>query len=172
MESVLKLKVKANPGYIASEVMKRKLYDVYIDALLDAADEFQQNSPVGATGELKSSWDVTRPKKQAVTFQIDASITNTSERAGNRIAGRAPGAAPPIEPLQDWVIAKGIATEPKRARAISFAIARKIAREGTQRHKAGDNWVGIRSDGTRIDNGRLEQIEKAIADKIIDTPHA
>jgi hypothetical protein len=163
LQHTVKLKIKANPGFIASEVMKRGLYDAYIDALLDLADEFQQNSPVGATKELKGSWDVTRPKKQAVTFQIDASITNNSERAGNRIAGRSPGAAPPIEPLTDWVIAKGIATEPKRARSISFAIAKKIAREGTERHQEGNNWVGISSDGQRISGGRLEIAEREIA---------
>ena len=168
----LRLRVTANPGLIASLVMKKGLYDAYIDSLLEATQEFQENSPVGATRDLKNSWDVTAPRRESVTFDINASIVNYSASAINRIAGRGAGKMPFIgeaggrEGILPWVIAKGIELDPKKARAISFAIAKKIEREGTERYKAKDNWVGINSDGSRIPGGRLEEVEKAIAQKL------
>lgn len=162
----LRLKVSVNPGYLASQVMKKGLYDKYIDCLLDAADEFQKNSVIGATSALKNSWDITAPRKESVTFDINASIVNTSEAARYRIAGRGAGKPPKIQPLVDWVEAKGIAVG-SSARSIAFAIRAKIAREGTERYKAGNNWVGINNKGDRIPGGRLEQIEREIAEKLI-----
>ena len=168
MKTDLKLKVKVNPGYLASEVMRKGVYDAYTDALLDAADEFQKGSPVGATKQLKSSWQVQNsPRQVAFGFEVTSNIINTSEAARNRIAGRPPGTPPPVQPLVDWVEAKGIAVG-SSARSIAFAIRAKIAREGTERYKAGNNWVGINNKGDRIPGGRLEQIEREIADKIID----
>lgn len=167
MQGNLKLNIKVNPGYLASEVMRKGVYDVYTDALLDAAAEFQANSPVGSTRALKESWDVQNsPKKEAVTFTVKSNIINTSDRAVNRIAGRPPGTPPPVEPLVDWVMAKGLASEAKKARGIAFAIRNKIAKQGTERYKDGDNWVGIDHKGDRISGGRLEQIEQDIAQKL------
>ena len=166
MKGDLKLKVRVNPGYLASEVMRKGVYDVYTDALLDAADEFQKGSPIGATKQLKSSWDVQNsPRQVAFGFEVRSNIVNTSEAAKNRIAGRPPGTPPKIQPLVDWVEAKGIATG-SSARSIAFAIRTKIQNEGTERYKAGNNWVGINHKGDRIPGGRLEQIEREIADKI------
>ena len=54
----LKLKINVNPGYLARKVMKSGLYDAYTDALLDLAQEFQENSPIGATRQLVEGWDV------------------------------------------------------------------------------------------------------------------
>lgn len=169
----LKLKIVINEGAIASQVMRQSLYDTYVDGLLDIANEFQQNSPVGASSKLKSEWNVTRPKKEAVTFNIKASITNNSTAAGNRIAGRGPGALPPIGNLSDpesgllpWVVSKGLATNRAKALGIAFAIRNKIAKEGTERYKRRNNWVGIRSDGSRIPGGRIEQAEKELAARI------
>ena len=163
----LKLKVNVNPGYLSERLLKSKIYDTYTDALLDLAQEFQENSPVGATRELIEGWDVQNtPRKVAFGFEVKSNIINTSDRAVNRIGGRAPGAPPPVQPLQDWVIAKGIATNPKKARGIAFAIRRKIMNEGTERYKAKENWVGINEKGKRIPKGRLEQAEKEIALKL------
>ncbi len=162
----LRMRVTVNPGRLASEVMKKGLYDAYIDSLLDVAQEFQEKSPIGATRQLVEGWSITSPRKESVTFDINASIVNTSDRAINRISGRPPGAPPPISPLQDWVIAKGIERDPKKARGVAFAIRRKIMNEGTERYKHKENWVGIDYKGKRIPGGRLEQAEKEIAAKL------
>ena len=163
----LRLKVNVNPGYLSSRLLKSKIYDTYTSALLDLAQEFQENSSVGATRQLKESWDVQNtPKRVAWGFEVKSNIINTSERAVNRIAGRPPGAPPPVQPLQEWVIAKGIETNPKKARGVAFAIRRKIMNEGTERYKERENWVGIDNKGKRIPGGRLEQAEKEIAAKL------
>ncbi len=163
----LRLKVNVNPGYIADRILKSKVYDTYTDCLLELAQEFQENSPVGASGQLKASWDVQNtPKRVAWGFEVKSNIVNTSERAINRIGGRAPGAPPPVTPLQEWVIAKGIESNPKKARGIAFAIRRKIMNEGTERYKKRENWVGIDNKGKRIPGGRLEQAEKEIAARL------
>lgn len=163
----LKFNIKVNPGYLADQVVKSGLYDRYTDALLDIAEEFQANSPVGATGQLKSSWDVQNsPKAVAWGFEVRSNIVNTSDRALNRIAGRPSGNAPPVEPLIKWVVAKGIETDSKKAKGVAFAIAKKIAKKGTDRNIAKKNWVGVDDKGNRIPGGKLEELEKIIATKL------
>lgn len=167
MKADLRLKVNVNPGYLVDRILKSKVYDTYTDCLLELAQEFQENSPVGASGQLKASWDVQNiPKRVAWGFEVKSNIVNTSDRAINRIGGRPSGAPPPVAPLQDWVIAKGIESNPKKARGVAFAIRRKIMNEGTERYKRKENWVGIDHKGKRIPGGRLEQAEKEIANKL------
>ena len=46
--------------------------------------------------------------------------------------GRRPGGRmPPVEPIADWAVAQ-LGIEREEARGVAFAIARKIAREGTE----------------------------------------
>lgn len=52
------------------------------------------------------------------------------------VHGREPGRRPPIEPLERWVAAK-FGLSGKEARGAAFAIATKIAKEGTTWHKQG-----------------------------------
>ncbi|MEN9566226.1 MAG: hypothetical protein RLZZ69_1422 [Cyanobacteriota bacterium] len=167
MSANLKFNIKVNPGYLADQVVKSGLYERYSDALLDIAEEFQVNSPVGATRQLKSSWDVQNsPKAVAWGFEVRSNIINTSDRALNRIAGRPSGTPPPVEPLINWVKAKGIESDTKKAKGVAFAIAKKIAKKGTDRHVAKKNWVGIDDKGNRISGGRLEELEEALAAKL------
>lgn len=51
--------------------------------------------------------------------------------------GRPPGKRPPAGPLADWALAKGIAESVEQARSIGFAIANKIAAEGSFGFRAG-----------------------------------
>ena len=145
--------------------MKRGIYDAFVDELLDVADELQQGSPVGATRELIEGWDVQYPRKESVTFNINAKIINKSDRAINRIAGRPPGLPPPIAPLTDWVQVK-IEPDRRRARGIAFAISKAIAARGTQRWRDQDNWAGLTLEGKYIPDGLLDQAQKRIARKL------
>jgi hypothetical protein len=45
--------------------------------------------------------------------------------------GRRAGRRPPIAPLKEWAIAKGLARDDKQATGIAFAVATKIANYGT-----------------------------------------
>jgi hypothetical protein len=48
-----------------------------------------------------------------------------------QIHGRRPGKLPPIQPILDWIIAKGINPDGISKKSLAFLIARKIANEGT-----------------------------------------
>ena len=60
------------------------------------------------------------------------------------LAGRAAGLTPPIQAIQEWVISKGIASAgSNEASGIAYAIATKIAREGTNRSNAIDPYTQV-----------------------------
>lgn len=49
--------------------------------------------------------------------------------------GRGPGKMPPIKPLIEWVVKKGLADSPKEEEGTAWAIAMSIKNKGTK------NWV-------------------------------
>ena len=126
------------------------------DALLLEAEYLQANTPIGATGELKASWDVLPPTKSAVGLSLESAIVNEAENALFRGAGRGPGKSPPIEPIRRWAALR--LGDP----ALAYAVARKIAREGTNRWQSGTNWIGLRNDGSVIPGGRVDTMQMRI----------
>lgn len=58
--------------------------------------------------------------------------------------GRKPGKQPPLDPIQRWVQAKGIATDISE-RSLAYLIARKIGKEGSLLYRQGGN-SGVISD--------------------------
>ena len=146
--------------------MRQGVQQTFIKELEVTRQQLEEGSPVGATRDLKSSWIVTRPKKVAFGFEIKGSIENLSDRAINRVAGRSPGLPPPVAPLTDWVVAKGIEYDRRRARGIAFAISKAIASRGTQRFRDKDNWAGLSPDGKFIPDGLLDKAQKRIANKL------
>ena len=48
--------------------------------------------------------------------------------------GRGPGKRPPTKPIFEWVLAKGIESDEKKAKGIAYAIARKIANHCLVQH--------------------------------------
>jgi hypothetical protein len=127
--------------------LRTRLKTAFESAILDIADEFQQNSPVGATGLLKSSWDVNVTEN---TNGLVGIIVNNAPASRYRALGRGSGGFPPIEPLTDWVKVK-IEPDEKKAKAIAFLIGRKIAREGTERFKNNQNPFYLNRDMTKKD---------------------
>lgn len=101
-------------------------------ALLEMAEYLQRNSPRGVSPvlqSLKGSWDVIPSRKVRNFSEYTGSIVNTSENGIFRLEGRGPGKFPPYQPgtpLSDWAVSVGIP---------AFLVARKIAREGTERWK-------------------------------------
>jgi hypothetical protein len=86
------------------------------------------------------------PKHKALGQEATGEWINSLEAKENVIRGRKyteqlvygrkPGKLPPITPLEKWVNAKfGISG--KQATSFAFAIANKIAKEGTEIHKKG-----------------------------------
>lgn len=144
---------------LANEAMRAGVYDAFIDPIIDAADNFQKESPVGATGDLKRAWDVSHPGVSNVTFEVEAEITNDAPAALFRIAGRGPGKLPPFIPIYRWAVSQGI---PEK----THAIRRTIAKKGTRRWQRGKNWVGVRNDGTVIPGGKTDRLEQEIINRL------
>jgi hypothetical protein len=126
--------------------LESRLLRAFESAILDIADEYQQNSPVGASGLLKSSWDVDVTVSDTGFTGI---ITNTAPASRYRGLGRGAGRFPPLQPLVEWVQAKGIATEEKQAKRVAFLIGRKISREGTNRYKFNQNPFYLDRNGSK-----------------------
>ena len=166
MKGTIRLQIKSNPGLIAKEVYRQGFYQTYVNALEEEANKFSQESYVGVTGELRDSWRATYPKKEAFTFTVKGAIINESDRAINRVAGRPPGKATPVDALVPWV-QKKIEPNPKKARGIAFAIAIKHKREGSKRFREKKNFLGIDINGLpRSEDSRILMSEKAIAQKL------
>jgi hypothetical protein len=116
-----------------------KLLAAIESAALDLAIELENNSPVGATGDFKRSWDV---EVDPMESSVRVTIKNTDPVGQFKAIGRDAGGMPPIEPIRAWVAAKGLP-----ANAV-YLVRRKIAREGTERYRSGENVIGANRDNT------------------------
>jgi hypothetical protein len=132
----------SNVGVFKDWILK-EVRRIAEDEYIEAAKELQQGSPVGATGDLKAGWDVLPARRVAFSSDIGIVIVNRADNAIYRLRGRGPGKFPPFGDgidLSRWA---------KLKRISPYVVARKIAREGTERWKSdGKNWAGIRRDGS------------------------
>lgn len=116
--------------------IRRPFRDAMDTALLELADYLQRNSPRGVSvgaDSLAGGWQVKPASKQRGILEIRGEVYNTATAAEFRIRGRGPGKYPPFHKgssLAKWGAAKGIP---------AFLIARKIAKEGTERWRTKDN---------------------------------
>lgn len=141
------------PAIDLARTFETKVQSIIEDEAIALADQLQQESPVGATGELKGGWDV-RVSRLSVT------VLNTSDAALFRIRGRGPGKFPPFgegSPLARWAALKGIPP---------FLVARSIARKGTKRWRDKSNFAGIDYDGKPVAGGAIDRATKRIAQRL------
>ena len=167
----LRLKVTTNPGLIKSDILKRELYDIFIDLLLDLASELESGSYIGASkkkgkASLAEGWDIIAPRKGTIGFEIGASIVNRTPNALYRVVGRGEGKFPPLEPLREWVEVKLGESDPKRVRAIAYLIGRKIANQGTNRFSQNQNYIGLNADGTLTQGSIVLEYQTLIEDAL------
>lgn len=123
------------------------------DEVINLADELQRNSPEGATGDLKRGWDVQSGK-------LSVTLRNRSKDAYFRVVGRKAGKFPPSKPIRAWVLSKGLPP------GLTYVIQRKIAEQGTERYRSGENWAGINTDGSLNPTGAIAQSAKRIGQKL------
>ena len=111
-------------NFIQPQEIERILTEVVNRFLIPKFRELGMN----ATGEWLDSLEVT-------TGENSGTIRGR-EYSQQLALGRKPGKKPPIAPIEKWVNAKfGITGA--QARSMAFAIATKIAREGTTWHQKG-----------------------------------
>jgi len=171
LKADLRLKITTNPGLIKSDILRRELYDIFIDLLLDLASELEGGSYVGASkkkgkASLAEGWDIIAPRKSTIGFEIGASIVNRTPAALYRVVGRGEGKFPPLEPLREWVEVKLGETDPKKIRAIAFLIGRKIANQGTNRFNQKRNYIGLNIDGTLTQDSIVREYQRLIEDAL------
>jgi hypothetical protein len=113
-----------------------RLQSAFESALIDLAIKLESDSPVGATGQFKRSWDVdTSPTEMG----MKGTLKNIDPIGRWKAIGRGPGRMPPFgegSPLRAWVLSKGMSP------GASFAIARKISLVGTERWRKQENVIG------------------------------
>lgn len=150
----VEVKLPTQPNLDTS--FRKRINEIFNKHMLDAADQLQKMSPVGATGGLKRGWDVIPARRQSSSYETQVTITNSAPAAVNRIVGRAPGKFPPDAPVRAWVKAKGI--DEKR----TFVIRRAIARKGTKRWRDKQNFAGFDLKGNPLPGSPVKVAEAKI----------
>jgi len=64
-------------------------------------------------------------------LEVSQNGSSTTLKGYTYLAGRAAGRMPPIQKIEAWVNAKGISAVGKASTSLAWAIAKKIAAEGT-----------------------------------------
>lgn len=86
-------------------------------------------------------------------------ISNLAPNSYYRIVGRPAGKAPPSRRLADWAVRRGLPA------SVGYAVAKKIAAQGTDRYRSGQNIIGINptSRSYRADAPFVKLINKVLA---------
>ena len=136
-ERELRARMRKMPRKIEAALVGGMRRTAQFGAAAVARSEAQASPRPYATGQYHRSW-AWKPRPDG------AVLGNSSKQSYWVEAGRKPGKQPPVVPLVEWVRVKrlakrrGAGTRKKRQsrtaveRAIAFAVARKIAREGTK----------------------------------------
>jgi hypothetical protein len=155
-------KITVDPNVLLDAAERAGVYSVFTEGMRELVDYLTEASPVGATGDLKLSWDYVEPRRERGQTSIRVIVTNKSQNAIYRVVGRGAGGMPPYQPIADWVIAKGIPL------AAVYPIRRAIARRGTLRYRRQENFAGINPDGSLKPDSPIRLKEKEIADRIAE----
>jgi hypothetical protein len=97
-------------------------------AAIDLASEVKRQiiaADAVASGEMAESVDVRKKLLRGASVVVDtpyARYVNDGTRPH----------MPPVEPLKQWAIQKGLARDEREADRIAWAVAKKIARDGTR----------------------------------------
>ncbi|MEF2919718.1 MAG: hypothetical protein U0O22_04520 [Acutalibacteraceae bacterium] len=136
--------------------------NIVVTALNSLADDIRQNmanANENATGRTKASFEV----------KIDKDSISLVAKAGDRAPistleiGRGAGKQPPIEAIEEWVTAK-FGFVGKEATAFAWAVAKKIAKIGTDRHYNNEDiYTTATKETAKI---LTEDLQKKITEKI------
>lgn len=114
-------------------------------------------TPLGATKLLSQSWQT---ETKTIPAGIRGELFSPLNYSGAVEHGRRPGKQPPIEPIQLWVVRKGIAP-PDEARGVAYVIARAIGKRGTKGAK-------MLQKGWRRAKPRIQRIYDDVPRRLIE----
>jgi hypothetical protein len=154
MSFEISLKVPEIKALQLEKSFKSQIKAALEDAALELAEQLQNDSPVGASEELKRGWDI------SIASDLSLKVTNNAPNALYRIRGRKAGKMPPYGPgteLAAWAEKYGIPP---------YLVARSIARQGTQRYREGRNWVGIDERGKPYKGGAVDLASRELGQRL------
>lgn len=117
-----------------SEAGRRGIRKAALKIVNDAKENLRNNRTI-ATGQLRASGKV--QKVEGDPDAVDAGFFSQNSGGGYALFvehGRRAGKMPPWSIIAEWVYKKLRVRDRKKADGIGFAIAQKIAREGTRPH--------------------------------------
>ena len=159
--SVINTRSTFNPKLEVTKLIK-EVSKIIDEEMLTAVVELEKNSPVGVTGELQKGWDL-KPTAY-VNNEFLIRIINGTPFALQRLEGRKAGKAPPSSALESWVALK-LKVPAKEVKSVAFLVARKIAREGTNRSNR--NFREFNPvDGEPAKNGSIARAIKRIEKRL------
>lgn len=109
--------------------------DILEEKVKEVAEELK-TSPTAREQRASGDW-IDSVETRKGTFSVDIWANDYTQWL---VQGRAPGKRPPISPLVRWVELKLGATG-NEAKGIAFAVANKIAKEGTNYYPEGTDLV-------------------------------
>lgn len=143
------------------QVMRDSLLPVVMEIDLLIQSELQQQLPRGAGGISGGAGLVGSifTDEQVLADNVIGMVASPLPYAEYVELGTKPH-FPPIEPIQDWVMAKLGITDETEARSVAFLIARKISRVGT---KPDGTWARVAETQQPEVNRRIAQgIDRAL----------
>ena len=149
----------------APELVAEEMTLAMTESELLVEREVRERTPigVGGGGGLAGSISARGPR-----VSPDGVIGAVATSLGHAIPvelGRRPGQRqPPLDPLQDWAEAK-LGVPPEESRGVAYAIARKIAVEGTEgAHMFREGLAATEGEVSHIFERGLGRIERRLAE--------
>lgn len=123
----------------------------FLQKIADAIKQDQESKGITASGRSAQSLRIEVSDNGGKLFSEDYLKYQQT--------GRGPGLPPPIQSIEQWIVSKGIRPENGDVRSFAFAIANKIAKEGTDIFKR--SREGLKSIDEYV-QGPKDDLRKAL----------
>ena len=145
----------------APEIVAREMGIAITEASLLVEREVKERTPVGVGGGGGLRGSISAREVERVGDNVIGVVGTSLRHAVPVELGRRPGRRqPPLDPLADWAV-QVLGTPPAKARGVAFAIARKIARRGTE-------GAGMFREGLAATRRHVERILGRGAERVVD----
>jgi hypothetical protein len=144
-----------------TQIFQQEITKAFNEAIQEGVNKVRAETTMD-TGDLRNGYRLNKTVLKGGEFS--GQLQNTTPNSLYRERGRGPGRMPPFGPgseLNKWARRKGI---------VAFLVARKIAKQGTERWRKNQNALGIDRSST-VNDIKVKQggIAASIAPKIVDT---
>lgn len=144
----------------APELVVDEMATAVWEASLLVEREVRERTSIGVGGGGGLAGSIAAREPEVLGEEVIGTVGTSLRYAIPVELGRRPGQRqPPLAPLADWAVAKlGVSRD--QAMGVAFAIARKIARRGTE-------GAHMFRDGAKAAQGEVERIFVAGAERVV-----